>query len=114
MSSSVRKVILVSGNPLFREGLVRVLRELEGFELVGIASSRDEAQALIERERPDVILVARDTSEVQTATGADLLKGSHGQVVELSVANSNMIVYSRKQVTRATVADLASALENAV
>lgn len=113
MSSSDRRLILVSSNPLFREGLARVLKELDGFELVGIASSTEEARALIERMVPDVILVARDPADVKETIGAELLTRSQGHLVELSVADSDMVVYSRKHIAQATVADLASALENA-
>lgn len=113
MKNAVRKVVLISSNSLFREGLARVLEDLEGFELVGVAASIEAASEMLRRASPDVILLARNPySVIQDESGVRLLQGSMSQVIELSVSDSDMTVYSRRRIPQATAADLAAALES--
>lgn len=112
MADAVRKVFLISGNSLFREGLARMMEDMNGYELIGVAASIEEAVEMMRRESPDVILLARDPySDIQDESGARLLDGSMDQVVELSVSDSEMTVYRRRRIPQATVSDLAAALE---
>lgn len=111
MIQSARTVILISNNPLFREGLVRVLREMEDFHLLGTADSIGAARHLLEQAEPDVIILAGDVEREQAAEGAgQLLDLTKEQLVELSLAGDEMVIYSRRQVEQATVEDLRDAL----
>jgi DNA-binding NarL/FixJ family response regulator/signal transduction histidine kinase len=51
------RVFLVDDHPAIRLGLRSVLAKAEGFEVVGEASTGEEAVALVQRHRPDVVLM---------------------------------------------------------
>lgn len=51
------RVAIVDDEPLARERLRRLLRDFPGYEVVGEADNGESALELIERERPDVVLL---------------------------------------------------------
>ena len=51
------RVAVVDDHPLFREGVIRSLSEIEGFEIVAEGSSKDDAAQIAEHFRPDVMLM---------------------------------------------------------
>jgi two-component system nitrate/nitrite response regulator NarL len=51
------RVLVVDDNALFRDGLVSLLRPLEGIEIVGAAASGEEAVRRAPVLRPDVVLM---------------------------------------------------------
>src|SRR5512134_3904686 len=56
MGETIR-VFLVDDEPLSRGKLRRLLAEEEGIEILGEASSADEARAALERQRPDLLFL---------------------------------------------------------
>lgn len=57
---SVITVAVVDDHPLFRRGIMSLLDTLDGVEVTGDAASIDEALALIDDRRPDVVLMDLD------------------------------------------------------
>ncbi len=57
------RVAVVDDHPVFRLGMVALLGTLPGIEVVGEAATEDEAVALAERERPDVVVMDLDLGE---------------------------------------------------
>jgi DNA-binding NarL/FixJ family response regulator len=53
----VIRVLVVDDHPVVRQGLVAVLEDEPDFQVVGSAGSAEEALALAERLRPDVVLL---------------------------------------------------------
>ncbi len=53
----VIKVVLADDHPIFREGLVRSLEETGQFEVVGAGASATEAVSLVEKHRPDLVVL---------------------------------------------------------
>lgn len=51
------RVLIADDHPIFRQGLVAVLRETEEFELVGEAEDGRKALELLESLRPDVAVI---------------------------------------------------------
>ncbi len=51
------KLFVVDDHPVVREGLVAALEDDPGFRVVGAAGSFEEAQPLIDRSLPDVVLL---------------------------------------------------------
>ena len=51
------QVLLTDDHHLFREGLARILRDAPGIELVGCATTGEEAIELLEECSPDVVLM---------------------------------------------------------
>ncbi|WP_275788687.1 response regulator [Pararhizobium gei] len=50
-------IAIVDDHPLFREGVMRILSEVDGFEVVGQGSSRDDAIRLCADLQPDILLM---------------------------------------------------------
>jgi DNA-binding NarL/FixJ family response regulator len=53
----VIRIVVVDDHPIVRQGLVAALDDEADFEVVGAAGSAEEAVALVERQRPEVILL---------------------------------------------------------
>jgi DNA-binding NarL/FixJ family response regulator len=51
------KVLIADDHPLMLQGIRRALQDSEGLEVVGEARSGEEALALIERRKPDIVLL---------------------------------------------------------
>jgi len=56
MTGTVR-VAVVDDHPLFREGVMRSLREVEGLEVVGEGASGADALAIVAEVEPDILLL---------------------------------------------------------
>ncbi|WP_182900639.1 response regulator transcription factor [Microbispora sp. H10830] len=56
-SDKMISIAVVDDHALFREGLREILEAQDDFEVVGEAGDSDGAVALVERERPDVVLL---------------------------------------------------------
>jgi len=66
------KILLADDHTMFREGLAAILASREGLEVVGHASTGDEAFALIEKNKPDVVITQLD---MQLTTAKEILSG---------------------------------------
>ena len=54
---AMTRVLLADDHEMMRAGLQRLIRDFEGFEIVGEASDGHEALRQVEMQRPDVILL---------------------------------------------------------
>jgi len=54
------RVVIVDDHPIFRLGLAAALESLDGLTVVGRASSQEEAIEVVDRERPDVVVMDLD------------------------------------------------------
>ena len=89
MNESCR-VLIVDDHPLFRRGLVQLLRTIPAFVLVGEAGSGAEGLALARELRPDLILLDLN---MRDGDGLDMLRGlrtarSKARVVMVTVSDS--------------------------
>jgi two-component system, NarL family, nitrate/nitrite response regulator NarL len=57
MSDTAQRVIIIDDHPLFRKGLIQLLRAVPGFELVAEAADGKEGIARILHHRPDLLLL---------------------------------------------------------
>jgi DNA-binding NarL/FixJ family response regulator len=57
MSDPNLRVLLVDDHPVYRDGLARLLEDLGGFEIVGVASNGREAIELTRSTTPEVIVM---------------------------------------------------------
>jgi DNA-binding NarL/FixJ family response regulator len=51
------RCVIVDDHPIFREGLARMMSSLDDIEIVATGATVAEALALVEREKPDVVLL---------------------------------------------------------
>ena len=61
------RVAIVDDHPMFRLGLAAAIAEMEGIEVVGEAARAEDVAGLVERARPDVVLL-----DVRLAEGSGL------------------------------------------
>ena len=95
MNESCR-VLIVDDHPLFRRGLVQLLRTIPAFVLVGEAASGAEGLVLARELRPDLILLDLN---MRDGDGLDMLRGlraarSEARVVMVTVSDSGEDVVS--------------------
>lgn len=57
MSNKILKVVVAEDETLFRDFLVRIIRQRFGFEIIGEVASGEEAYKLCEAHRPDLVLL---------------------------------------------------------
>jgi two-component system, NarL family, nitrate/nitrite response regulator NarL len=51
------RVLIADDHPLYRDGVARTLAERAGFQVVGACGSAADAVALVERHRPELVLL---------------------------------------------------------
>ena len=66
------RLAVIDDHPIVREGLVAVLSDDAEFQVVGAAASAEDGLRLVQRERPDVLLL---DLELPGASGIDALPG---------------------------------------
>ena len=104
--SQARRVLIVSANPLFREGLRKVYAERwEGKALItGMPNNMAETLSMLETHLPDLVIVDYDD---QTINREEFLNSfvtgeTPMQVVLVSLKESGQVViYDRRRLTSA-------------
>lgn len=93
------RIIVVDDHTLFRRGLVGLLSEMEGFQVVGEAANGYDAIDLIQRVSPDVVLLDVNMPELD---GIDTLialrkQGLDVPVLMLTISQQNEDLYGAIQ-----------------
>lgn len=57
MSKPILKVVVAEDETLFRDFLVRIIRQRFGFEIIGEVATGEEAYKLCEEHRPDLVIL---------------------------------------------------------
>ncbi len=70
------RVIVVNDHPVVREGLVAVLGGEPDLLVVGSAASAEPGLALVERERPDIVLLDLELPEIDGVTATSRFIGA--------------------------------------
>jgi two-component system, NarL family, nitrate/nitrite response regulator NarL len=85
------KLVLVDDHSLFREGLGRLLSAEEDLELVGNCSSIEDALAVLDKNKVDLILLDFDLGEQQGTSFLDRAKkqGYEGRVLMVTAGMSD-------------------------
>ncbi|MBW5445484.1 response regulator [Cohnella sp. CFH 77786] len=90
------RILLADDHPLFREGLVSILRLQKDIEVIGEAGSGKEAVAMAEALQPDVILMDVGMQEMNgiTATREIVLDNPHIHILILTMFDDDASVFS--------------------
>ncbi|QKD00873.1 response regulator [Mesorhizobium loti] len=89
MTGAIR-VAIVDDHPLFREGVTRSLSEIGGFEMVGEGATAQDAEQIVARAKPDILLLDISMPGGGLAAVAGILAGHPGQkIVMLTVSEAN-------------------------
>jgi len=105
--------VLLIGHGVFHDGLERLLAEQSQMSVIGTASNWDEAQQVMTREQPDVLIIEQESANLYEDNLAPLLdvETETFKVIYLTLAESKMVIHDRQQVNGATVDNLLEALQ---
>lgn len=81
MSTEIR-IVVVDDHTLFRRGLVGLLAEMEGFQVIGEASNGQDALVVIAAQKPDIVLLDVNMPEM---SGIETLAALRKQGMEYPV-----------------------------
>jgi DNA-binding NarL/FixJ family response regulator len=99
----VRKVIVVSENSLFREGLRHLLGTAPDINVLGVVSSLDAAVQLGRDSSPDVVVVdAAKGTAAGRALLSSLLHLDVGQVIVVTLDDQTITAYRRRDLPDAS------------
>jgi len=90
MSGANRQsLLMIDDHPLFRRGVLQLVREADGFEVVGEASSGQEGLELARSLNPDLILLDLNMKDMNCLDVLKAIKGrdSDARVVMLTVSD---------------------------
>jgi len=102
------RILIVSGHPLFAEGVGRLISGQAGLQVVSVVSP-DEAQASIPRLDPDVVIV--DADRATQAVFARMLRANPGvKFIGLSLDNNDINIYYQRNKVSTGVEALVEAI----
>lgn len=110
----MKRVFILSCHPLFSKGVETLLRQQQGFDIVGRESDLEKAIIRLKELRPDVVILDMGVS------GGDygpirsrILDDSQGvKIVGLNLENNTFSIYHEEQRILHQVQDLMQAIEN--
>jgi len=106
-----KNVVIYSSHSLFREGLKRVLAEVESLSLIGLAETVEEVLEIMGDTMADYIIVEQIINESgQSADITRLLEIPNVRVLTVSSDDAEIQIYRRDQVGEATAEKLIAAL----
>jgi len=90
MAQEIR-ILLVDDHSLFRDSLSRLLQTEPDFRIVGSCAGVTEALAIINQERPDIILLDYDLGEEQGTVALDEIRrhGYQGRILMVTAGMSD-------------------------
>jgi DNA-binding NarL/FixJ family response regulator len=111
---SGKKVLIVSSNGLFLEGLKNILAGTIDIAQMDQVSSLEEAEDLVLMGQVDVVICVRcdkaNEQEGCVKNIAVLLSRPGVRVIVVSLEAANLSIYSREQIEEASEEDLVAAL----
>jgi len=109
----MKRFFMVSGFPLFCEGVIALLREKNGLEFVGREAHPDRAIAQIEGVRPDVVIV--DTGDVTCDASALVMRilREHCEIkiIGLNLHDNTICLFHEERHSIRGVEDLMNAIQ---
>ena len=110
-----KEVLIISGHLLFAQA-IRQMLEVQGIDVGPIVENVEEAFAVIAREHPTtVILDANPETEQDVLVGRLLAAGGEEcRILVVSLDNTDVNVYIRQRVTRATDSELVALVRHAL
>jgi DNA-binding NarL/FixJ family response regulator len=113
---SGKRVLIVSSNGLFREGLKHILANTADFTLTRQISALQEAEEIARSNEVDVVIIDQADEaggrESRAAAIARLLTVPNIRVITVGLDTGDLLVYKQERVEEASVEDLVAALNS--
>ena len=112
---SGKRVLIVSSNGLFREGLKHILSDVADFRLSGQTVSLQEAESLARSNQVDVVIIdqaeAGEGQESRSEAVNRLLAVPCLRVITVGLDSGDLCVYRQDCLEEASVENLVAALD---
>jgi chemotaxis response regulator CheB len=107
------RVLIVSAQPLFGQGVEAWLRQQRGLDIIGWEAETGRAVSRIQQLKPDVIIL--DTSAFAMSPTTALMEflshTSDSQIVGIDLRNNSVSVFGREQPATAQLGELLDLLK---
>lgn len=90
------RVSMVDDHPVVRSGIRGLLEKAMDIEIVGEASTGEEALRMVEETHPDVLLLDMELPDMQGTKVAQLIKQNYPQVKILALSAHDDAIYVRE------------------
>lgn len=112
----MKRVFIYSSRSLFSQGIKNLLDGEPELDVIGWETDYEEAISRVQTLHPDAILiVTKGASTCLQPEGQRFLQvGGKARIVELSLEDSRMQVYSGEQLTITEVKDLVRVIEDPI
>ncbi|MBN1501878.1 MAG: response regulator transcription factor [Spirochaetes bacterium] len=93
------KILVIDDHPFVRQGIISILSEVKGYEVVGETDEANSALSLISDNMPDVVLI--DLSLKGNINGLDLIKAikeRYPKVKSIAVSMHDENVYAERAI----------------
>ena len=111
-----KRVLIVSSNGLFREGLKHILGKSSDLELMKQSASLDEAENLAREKKVDVVIIEHlqnaEKQENRAEAVARLLAIPDVRVISVGLDTGDMWIYQQTRVEEVSVEDLLAAIDD--
>jgi len=96
---TTHQIFLADDHQLFLEGIIKLIRELPGFEVLGFASDGNEAYSRIISSDPDIVLLDIDMPLLNGLVLLEKLRknGFRGKIIMLSQFDETSVVDKAKK-----------------
>ncbi len=105
---------MLSSHPLFSQGVETLLRQREGFQIVGHENDADKAIEVLKQLSPDIVVL--DTSAPSPDSCQVILSILNAspeiKIIGMNLENNTISIYSGEQRIVHQVQDLMQAIEN--
>lgn len=113
---SGKRVLIVSSNGLFREGLKHILTNAADSTPTKQTTSLQEAEELAREEQVDVVIIDQadetEGQESRTEAVTRLLAIPGVRVISVGLTTGDMWVYKQERIEEVSVEDLVAALDD--
>ena len=110
----MKRIFMVSGHPLFSQGVEILLRQEKDLTIVGRETDADKAIERIKELRPDVIILEHALPEYDPMPIVMrlLIERLNAKIIGLNLQANSIYIYREEQRMVRGVADLVTAIEN--
>jgi DNA-binding NarL/FixJ family response regulator len=108
----MKRVFMLSRQPLFSQGIEKLLRQRPGFEIIGREANAHQAVNCIQALAPDIVILdSQDLASTPADVVAAVLRAAPGaRLISLNLENDQIMVYHGERRTARSIDDLCEAM----